>query len=1023
MDSEQAHGLEGELERQSAWMRRLARRLVTGVAGAEDALSQARLAALRRERAGERVGPGWLMRATLNLARREQRDEAVRRSHEQRAARGEAQPPADELAARLEAQRALADELRALPEPYRSALVRHFFDGWSAARIAREAGCPATTVRTRLERGLELLRERLDRRSGGRREWLSALAPLALPVVPRWLELPTASVANLVQGVLLMNLGLKLAAGAALVTALGVSWLWSERPPQAARPQAAAAEPQLAANVPASLDAAGSRDDAQLRASTPSAEPTQRPVQDPTPATVTRTSIEARVLDGSLRALAKARVSTSDDDQTHTDGDGRFELVLSSETAGTSGVLRIEAAGYAHKFLDFTPQAGVRKHLGDIVLERGATLAGRVELIDGQPLSGARVFVTAPSVWEDDSEAAKRSGPWAAEPAPSTTSAADGSFQLEGVTPGGARVWAEAPGMRYGLSSALVLRAEELRDGVVIVVEPLRREDEIAGVVLDPDGLALEGAALRAISAAGGNSHSMSVALDPGGRFRFRVRRDARHELLSSDPLNRWPDARASGVAPGDHDVVLRFELPRFVSVRAVGPDGHPVERVALRALDESGASVLERADAASSVDGRNRVRVPNRPFLVECAVPGFALDRQGPFAPTSAPRELEFKLTPQPGLSGRVLASDRALSGARVTLWRLGRPDEGIEVGGYPALLAPTAVDSTISEQDGSYFLRLLEDGAYVVRADASGYAPGELGPLELRLGQGLAKLDLVLGAGGAIEGRVLVAEGRSDEGVIVVANRGDGHVRTQRTGAGGRFRFDGLMVGPWSVSRGRTDVDGDPFNNWAIGSARTPTKLDFNCTVLEGEATFVQLDLRDDETARVRGRLTINGEPAARWLLTAWPGDKSSYVGELPSTTLDEHGEFQLSLDEPGAVRFTFARAEEGQSAAHISARTELRRGANDWSGDVPTLRVSGRSARPSSDTYALFATIHSDALEAFIPIRTDAEGRFELPLALEGRAKFSGAHLEGGRWSDTQTLHEIVLVRGEERFVELP
>lgn len=77
MDSGGANGLGGELGQQSAWVRRLARRLVSGAAGAENALAKARLAALRRKRAGERVGDGWLARAAVDFARREQRDEAT----------------------------------------------------------------------------------------------------------------------------------------------------------------------------------------------------------------------------------------------------------------------------------------------------------------------------------------------------------------------------------------------------------------------------------------------------------------------------------------------------------------------------------------------------------------------------------------------------------------------------------------------------------------------------------------------------------------------------------------------------------------------------------------------------------------------------------------------------------------------------------------------------------------------------------------------------------------------------------
>ncbi len=1019
MDSESANGLGGELEQQSAWMRRLARRLVSGVAGAEDALAQARLAALRRERAGERVGDGWVARATLNFARREQRDEAVRRAHEQLAARSEALPPADELAARLDAQRTLADELRALAEPYRSTLVRRFFDGWSAARIAREAGVPATTVRTRIERGLELLRERLDRRNGGRREWLSALAPLAFPSLPRWLDWPSAPVSQLIQGALFMKVGLQVASGVAILAALGAGWLWIDGESEAALPQPAIATPA----APLEPLSAPRDESAQRSALPPAREPSAPSALVASPTEVERVSpatatVQARVVDNRLRPLAGARASVGQR-ETRADAEGRVELTLEHHSPS---LLRVEAPGHALMVVEFVPQPGASKHLGDIVLERGASVAGRVEHVDGRPLGGARVLATTPSMWESDLESAKRCGPDATHRAPVTHSSADGSFLLEGVTPGGVRVWAEFDGMRYGVSGALVARAGERLDGVVLVVEALQLEDEIAGVVLTPDGRPATDANLQVLTSANGSTNSFSIALDTQSRFRFRVRRAVAHTLTASDRLDRWPAARRPDVSPGEQAVELRFTPGRTINVHARGPARDEPLRFEVKLLDERGAWPLDSAALWSDANGRCELRVPGQAFVVECSAPHFAPARRGPFDPSSAPRELEFVLEPRAGLSGRVFAGDRALAGASVSLWRASKPLEGVEIDGYPALRHPSVVDRAVTDSEGHYFLRPREDGVHFVRAQVNGLAASELGPLEVQVGAGQDELDLALGAGGAIEGRVLVAEGRSDEGLIVVVNRGDGYVLTRRSSAGGYFRFDGLTPGPWSVTRGRVEVDGSPFSNWAVSDTSTPTQLEFNCKVREGVVEHIELDLRDDEPAHVRGRLTIDGAPAASWVLTAWPGDRSSHSGELPNTALDAHGEFELSLDDPGPVRLTFSSGVADGEASQFSLRTELRRGANEWSANVPTLRVRGRSARVTGERYSLLVNIKSDQASASLPIHTDAQGQFELPRAIEGRAKFIGARIDGGTWREVEDLLEIELVRGATPFIEL-
>jgi RNA polymerase sigma-70 factor (ECF subfamily) len=1014
MASEESKALSDELEQQSAWMRRLSRKLFSGVAGAEDALQEARLAALRRGR-NER---GWLVRVAENFARRENRDEAVRREHERRAARNENAPPADELAERLDAQRALADELRALPEPHRTTLLRHFFDGWSAARIAREAGCPATTVRTRIERGLELLRERLDRRSGGRREWLSALAPLAFPHVPPWLDLPSAPVSNLIQGVLLMKFGLQLAAGAAVVTVLGISWLWSETAQTPATPRAAQA------SATASLEA-------RTAEVTPDAGPAERTARRESSVAIEtdavasadvaaeRTALEGRVVDRALRPIDGAQVELVGGASARTTGDGAFRFELEGAGRTRPTLVRVAAPGFAMTMLEGQPQPGLVKHLGDIVLERGGVISGRVVDPQGRAKVGARVFATPPSWADADLTTAKRCGPPQSELVSSTTSDDAGRFRLENVAPGGQRAWAEVAGERFGVSAPLVVRSDEELSGIELVVEPLRSTDEIAGVVVAPDGRPTEGLTLRVRTVADGNTHTSGQALRPDGSFRFRVRREVPHELLAVDSQGRWPQVRAENIAPGTTDVVLHFETPRELEVRARTAAGEAIERFSVSTVSAGERQTLQRVDEAACVGGVGRVRIPNERFVVVCDAPGFALHRSAVFDGLSAPSQLEFALESEPGLTGRVLVDGAGRGGARVTLWRASGPRDGVDIGGYPALRLPDVAATALSASDGSYFLRVANAGEHYVRAELAGYAASELGPLELSPRAARDGLDLVLSQGGAIEGAVLTAPGRSAEGVIVVANRGDGFVRSVRSGPKGVFRFDKLTAGPWSITRGGTEVGDDPFSNWAVGTTDSPTRVEFNCVVEAGATTRFELDLREATPALVRGRLTLDGAPAAAWVLTAWPGAKTSHSGELPRTALDARGEFTIELDDPGRVRLSFA--DDSSGIANLSFVDELQRGANEWSENVATLSIAGRSTRATNPDYALFASIESERYTAWIPIHTDEQGRFELPRAPRGRAKFIGAELVNGRWDESTTLLEVELTASATQNVQ--
>lgn len=71
----------------------------------------------------------------------------------------------------------------ALQEPYRSTVLRRFFEGQSAAEIARSQGLPAGTVRSRLKRSRDQVREQLDDRShGDRQTWSLNLIPLAISI-------------------------------------------------------------------------------------------------------------------------------------------------------------------------------------------------------------------------------------------------------------------------------------------------------------------------------------------------------------------------------------------------------------------------------------------------------------------------------------------------------------------------------------------------------------------------------------------------------------------------------------------------------------------------------------------------------------------------------------------------------------------------------------------------------------------------------------------------------------------------
>lgn len=161
-----------DLPRSRRALRALALQLVADPHAADDIVQDAWLAQVA-EGAAVRSPRGWLASVVRNLASRWRRDTARRRRRELAAAAREGEPDGATLASRVELQRDLADAVLGLPEPYRSTLLQRFWEDRSPSQIARQTGVPVATVKSRLQRGLALVRARLQAQRGA--TWSAAL--------------------------------------------------------------------------------------------------------------------------------------------------------------------------------------------------------------------------------------------------------------------------------------------------------------------------------------------------------------------------------------------------------------------------------------------------------------------------------------------------------------------------------------------------------------------------------------------------------------------------------------------------------------------------------------------------------------------------------------------------------------------------------------------------------------------------------------------------------------------------------
>lgn len=158
-------------------LRALARALSWDDATADDLVQETWLTAMEKKpHAGEGLR-AWLQVVMRRRFAHKQRAESARRAREHSVAASETVTPVED---RKSVVSALSNELMQLDEPYQTTLFLRFFEERSVLEIARHYDTTTGTVGSRIHRGLELLRKRLDARSHGKREsWLGALAPFA----------------------------------------------------------------------------------------------------------------------------------------------------------------------------------------------------------------------------------------------------------------------------------------------------------------------------------------------------------------------------------------------------------------------------------------------------------------------------------------------------------------------------------------------------------------------------------------------------------------------------------------------------------------------------------------------------------------------------------------------------------------------------------------------------------------------------------------------------------------------------
>ena len=559
--------------RHSAALRRLARRLVAGPDQAEDLVQSAYLAAL--ERPPRRLTLAWLARVV--------RSRAVDRSR--RAARweGSATPPeptedldAAGIAQRLELYGLLSAAVRELPEPLRRAVYLRYFEDRSPTEIAAALDLPVKTVKTRLYRATERLRETLERRWGSD-GWHAALVALGA-------SSPTVPVAMAAAGGALVMMK-KVALGA--VVALGLFGLvrLGTGGGDPARPGDPAASPEPEA--PSLATPEGPEDETPLTDLAAAAEREElemsTPVEPAAPAARAGTgSLRVRVFwdDGQPAAgvaigLRVPRVGQATDprDRVVSDAEG---VARASDLPAGSVELESDRGGRVKAEVVAGTETEVRFDLGAGIDVQGVVLDGKE-----RPVAGAGVWLTTGR------------GDWLGGRVV-TEAGADGRFRVRDV-PEGQSLGALAEG--YAPSALVDLDVLDVTQQPVEIRLLLTRPGGgLVVQVLDAEGRGAEGAQ---VCLGGPSFHSMRLGGTSEESWSHRLERTDAAGVATFVGLEpgevpmavRWPGApvwRGSIEVPDQGRAQHEVQLAAAVSVSGTvrGEDGEPKPGAVVRAFD-----------------------------------------------------------------------------------------------------------------------------------------------------------------------------------------------------------------------------------------------------------------------------------------------------------------------------------------------------------------------------------------------------------------------------------------------------
>ncbi|MEO8700671.1 MAG: sigma-70 family RNA polymerase sigma factor [Kofleriaceae bacterium] len=708
-----------ELLQHTDWLLQLARVLV-GDANADDVVQETYEVAIAKP--PKHAGPlrPWLGGVARNVARMATRGRVRRQHREEAAPLANEVPTPEALVERVQMQQHVARIVLELPEPLRATLLLRFFEGLTAAEIARAQGIPAATVRGRIKDALDRVRATLDQHHGDRRRWALLLAPLPVAAA-------RSATAAIVGGIAVkssVKIGIAIVVVLALVLGTRLLGWWGKTGEESKPPPTAGSgsNPAPIAVTPAKSE--------------PSGPPGRvlEVVHDDDPKGALR--LEGQVIDEHDAPVGGAHVAI----------DANPPIIVDSETDGSftiEGLIprdyRLEATagdGYAGparlRLTTKTEPVTLR-------LRRGGSVDVVVTAVTGgKPIAGAEVELRSTLTWHAKSDA-------------------NGVAQLRGVGAVWAPLAVKADGFAPG---GLMLGTSGDPAAPARVAIALAGGAAIAGRVIDDTGKPVDGARVVATSASDPfpliDARRDGVATKSDGTFTIPTAAAGTWRLTASQG-DHAPATSAPITVDGLHarsGVELKLEAGGVIRGVVRDKAGQPVASAEIRVVTRGHVDWRARRQALSGADGTFAIT-----GLARRAMDVVASHDSG--ASAIAPADLGAKPEVEVTLALDVVG---VLEGMVVD--KAGTPIGDAQVIAEPEWSGGTAdrtewsvrgIQETVTDQGGKFRFAGLPDGSFKVRAakpGASEFALSLATPTTAK--PGAPPLRLVIAADGHLVGKV---------------------------------------------------------------------------------------------------------------------------------------------------------------------------------------------------------------------------------------------------------------------------